>query len=85
MKIQPFVGPELTKDELSVLRFPLELGLKSTRLGWNVTVPEAIKNMTAAGQAAGSSLASRHSSGTGQSTLFLILGSRARADPAGVV
>ena len=47
------------------------VGLKSTRLGWNVTVPEAIKNMTAAGQAAGSSLASRDSSGTGQSTLFL--------------
>ncbi|MGO1594283.1 MAG: hypothetical protein ACTHW1_08380, partial [Ancrocorticia sp.] len=45
--------------------------LKSTRLGWNVTVPEALKNLSAAGQAGSSTLASRDSSGTGQSSLFL--------------
>lgn len=47
------------------------VGLKSTRLGWNITVPEALKNLSTGGQAAGSSLAARDSSGTASSTLFL--------------
>lgn len=46
------------------------VGLKSTRLGWNVTVPDALKKLSAGG-AASSSLAARDSSGTGQSSLFL--------------